>query len=112
MSNMLSNANKYSPAGSEIVLRIRGEDTKVVIEVEDSGPKINGLEKTKIFDPYYRGENTNKRGQIPGLGLGLAISKNIVELHKGDIWVESKPTKGNIFAFSLPILHSQTNGTE
>ncbi|MFC2067031.1 ATP-binding protein [Chloroflexota bacterium] len=110
--NVLSNANKFSPGGSEIVLRIRGEGTKVVIEVEDSGPTINEVEKTKIFDLYYRGGNAKKKDQFPGLGLGLAISKRIVELHKGEMWVKSKPTKGNIFAFSLPALYSQTKGVK
>ncbi|MFC1907244.1 ATP-binding protein [Chloroflexota bacterium] len=74
--NLLSNANKYSPAGSEIALRARRKDTKVIIEIEDSGPIINEAERTKIFDPYYRGKDADKRTQVPGLGLGLAISKN------------------------------------
>ncbi|MFC2044863.1 ATP-binding protein [Chloroflexota bacterium] len=105
LSNVLSNANKYSPVGSKIVLRVREQNTQVVIEVEDSGPTINEAEKTKIFDPYYRTGDTKRRAEIPGLGLGLAISKKIVELHKGEIWVGSKPTKGNIFVVSLPAFY-------
>ena len=68
-------------------------------------------EKTKLFDAYYRGEDVRKRGQFPGLGLGLAISKKLVELHGGKIWVESKQGRGNIFAFSLPVSDRGTNET-
>ena len=67
----------------------------------------NGLlteeEKKRIFQPYYRSDDAGKRERYPGLGLGLSISKKIVELHQGDIWVNGKPGKGNTFGFSLPV---------
>ena len=63
--------------------------------------------KDRIFDAYYRGGDSEQREKFPGLGVGLAISKKVVELHKGKIWVENKPTIGNCFAFSLPILHQR-----
>ncbi len=98
--NLLSNANKFSPGGGNITLRAREVDDRIVVEVKDSGPAITEEEKEKLFDPYYRGD-TNRR-RVPGLGLGLAISKKLVELHQGRIWVEGEHEKGNIFAFSLP----------
>jgi signal transduction histidine kinase len=104
LSNLLSNANKFSPAGSKIVLRARKADGKVIIEVEDSAPAVTEEEKGKLFNPYYRGDDADKRQRFPGLGLGLAISRRLVELHQGEIWVETKPVEGNIFAFSLPAL--------
>jgi len=102
--NLLSNANKFSPTGSNIIVRTRETDKKIVIEVEDSAPALGKKDKEKIFNPYYRGEDAKKRQLFSGLGLGLSISKKLVELHQGEIWVESKPGKGNIFTFSLPTI--------
>jgi len=108
--NLLSNANKFSPTGSDITLRAREMDRRIIVEVEDSAPAVTEGEKMRLFDAYYRGEDVGKRERFSGLGLGLTISKKIVELHQGEIWVESKPGKGNIFAFSLPVLDQRTNG--
>lgn len=102
--NLLSNANKFSPTGNTVVLRARNAGRKIVVEVEDSAPVVTEEEKGRLFDPYYRSEDPQKRERFPGLGLGLSISKSLVELHQGEIWVESKPNKGNTFAFSLPTL--------
>ena len=107
--NLLSNANKFSPTGSEITVRARKVNSKIIVEVEDSALAVTEAEKTKLFDPYYRSQDAEKRERFPGLGLGLAIAKKILELHQGEIWVENKQTKGNIFAFSLPILKRKLN---
>ena len=108
--NLLSNANKFSPTGSDITLRAREVDRRIIVEVEDSAPAVTEGEKMRLFDAYYRGEDVGKRERFSGLGLGLTISKKIVELHQGEIWVESNPVKGNTFAFSLPVLDRRTNG--
>jgi signal transduction histidine kinase len=63
---------------------------------------VTDEEKDKIFKPYYRGEDAEKRRQHPGLGLGLAISKRIIDSHNGEMWVRNK-SNGNIFGFSLPV---------
>jgi len=81
--NLLSNANKFSPTGSEITLKARNVGKKVIIEVEDSASPIAARERSRIFDPYYRSEDSMKRERFPGLGLGLSVSKRIVELHQG-----------------------------
>ena len=102
--NLLANANKFSPSGSRITLRATVVDGRVVVvQVEDSAPALAEEERDKVFDPYYRGEDADRRERLPGLGLGLAISKQLVELHQGEIWVDSKPGQGNTFAFSLPV---------
>jgi len=103
LSNLLSNANKFSPSGSSIAVRAKARNNSVVVQVDDSAPTITEEEKTKIFDPYYRGEDADRRARVPGIGLGLALCKQLVELHHGRIWVEAKPEGGNIFAFTLPI---------
>ena len=83
-------------------MRAQEVDDKIVVEVKDSAPAISEEEKAKVFDLYYRGEDADRRRRIPGLGLGLAICKKLIELHQGRIWVDGEPGKGNVFAFSLP----------
>jgi len=100
--NLMSNANKFSPTGGKITLRARETDGRVLVEVQDSAPVITEENKDRLFDPYYRGEDAGERKRAPGLGLGLAIAKRLIELHEGRIWIENEPGKGNIFVFSLP----------
>ena len=100
--NLLSNANKFSPTGSTIALRVRAVDSKVIVEVEDSASAITEREKRRLFEPYYRGDDKGKRERVPGLGIGLSITKKLVELQNGEIRVESKPGRGNTFSFFLP----------
>ena len=99
--NLLSNAIKFTPEGGQIFLRAEKDGNRLVVNVQDTGPGIPNEEKRKLFVPYYH-PSTDRSG-IPGLGLGLAISKQIVELHGGAIWVQSEVGKGSIFSFSLPI---------
>jgi K+-sensing histidine kinase KdpD len=101
--NLLSNANKYSPHNSEIIIKAFCNKNAIVIEVEDEAPLVTDDEKDNIFKPYYRGEDVEERNQYPGLGLGLAISKKIIDSHNGEMWVRNK-SNGNIFGFSLPVL--------
>jgi len=108
--NLLSNANKFSPAGSQILMRTKHEDGKVIVEVEDSAPPITEAEKTRLFEPYYRGEDEDERMRLSGLGLGLTVSKKIVEMHQGEIWLKNRSGGGNIFGFSLPTLRKKKSG--
>ena len=105
--NLMSNANKFSPTGGKITLRARETQNKILVEVEDSAPVISDEEKSKLFDPYFRGGNEDERERIPGLGLGLAICKKLVEQHQGKIWIENESGKGNTFIFSLPIWNGE-----
>ena len=107
--NLLSNANKYSITGGSIVLRSKVADNYIIVEIEDTAEPIPDEQKTKLFEPYYRGENDSERSKAPGFGLGLAICKTLVELHQGKIWIENNNSIGNIFCFSLPILHNSKN---
>ena len=103
MMNLLSNASKYSPIGSNIILRSGISKNNIVFKIEDSAKPISDEEKEKLFQPYYRGENDSESSQVPGLGLGLSICRKLVELHMGKIWIENSRNKGNIFCFSIPI---------
>jgi len=101
--NLLSNANNYSHQSGSITLRAEIKDRRVVVQVEDSAPVINDNEKDRLFEPYYRGQDAEQIDRIPGLGLGLTIAKKLVELHGGNMWIDTKTGKGNVFTFSLPI---------
>jgi len=99
--NLLNNAFKFTPAGGKITLRARQEDGNLVVEVKDTGPGIAEEEQQRLFDPYHRKESDRER--LSGLGLGLALCKTLVELHKGRIWVKSRAGRGSTFGFSLPL---------
>lgn len=97
--NLLANAMKYSNLGSKIELGAKIEKGKVLVWVRDQGLGISKSAQQRIFDRFYQVEEKESRG----FGLGLYITKQIVEQHKGKIWVESVIGKGSTFYFSLPI---------
>jgi signal transduction histidine kinase len=98
--NLLTNAAKFTPEGGNILVRLRQDGTGLVIDVKDDGIGIAREEQSRLFKPYSR--LNSDRQHHPGLGLGLALAKQVVELHGGRIWVESEPGKGSTFSFSLP----------
>jgi len=98
--NLLSNANKYTPGGGQIKLVARTEDQRLLVQVIDTGYGIPLNEQSLIFKPFYYSKS---RSDEPSLGIGLAITKSLVELQGGDIWVESKPEQGSTFSFILPL---------
>jgi signal transduction histidine kinase len=100
MLNLMTNAAKFTPAGGTIFIRVRHEDNGLVIDVRDNGIGIAREEQARLFKPYSR--LSSDRQRHPGLGLGLALSKQVVELHGGRIWVESEPGKGSTFSFFVP----------
>ncbi len=102
--NLMTNSTKFTPEGGSITLRAKKRDTELVIEVQDNGIGISKDEQDRLFKPYSR-INTDRQHH-PGLGLGLALAKQVVELHGGKIWIESELGKGSIFAFSLPLQNS------
>ncbi|WP_207532650.1 sensor histidine kinase [Desertivirga arenae] len=103
--NLISNAIKYSPGADHIVVSIRLDDQRkaVVVSVHDLGPGIKESEKEKLFSKFQRTENAVK-SKITGAGLGLHISKEIVEQHGGELWFESTEGMGTSFYFSLPLV--------
>ncbi len=101
VTNLLTNAVKYSPEESEVLLRLSQSDTQACIEVQDFGKGIADKQLPHIFDTFYRTPDAQASSKF-GLGLGLAICKDIVERHGGRIWVESKVGKGSTFFVELP----------
>ncbi|MEW6142654.1 MAG: ATP-binding protein [Chloroflexota bacterium] len=98
--NLLSNASKFSPRDAVIGIAAEVQHDRVVVSISDEAIPLSELERSRLFEPYYRGDNPNRL--TTGLGLGLAISKQLIERHNGKIWVESH-TSGNVFYFSLPV---------
>jgi PAS domain S-box-containing protein len=101
LTNLLSNAQKYSPPGSEIVLSVTPRAGEVVTSVTDRGAGIPPEQMAHLFQRYYRTEAGRQRRE--GVGLGLFISRQLVEAHGGRIWVESQVGVGSTFSFSLPM---------
>jgi len=102
-NNLLSNALKYSPKGGHIVVGARRDERYITVWVKDEGIGIPQEALGKIFDRFYRIDNTDQR-TTGGTGLGLALAKEIAVGHGGHIWVESTVGQGSIFYVSLPIV--------
>jgi signal transduction histidine kinase len=98
---LLENAHKFTPRGGCISVRHQQDDASIYMEVRDSGPGVPLEEQQKIFEAYYQSKSQRPR-DADGLGLGLAVAKKLVELHGGQIWVESRPGEGATFFFTLP----------
>jgi signal transduction histidine kinase len=99
VNNILSNAIKYTPDGGIVTTSIFQTGEFVRIEIEDTGPGIPENMLQKIFDKFERIDESKQ-----GMGLGLAISKDIIDLHGGKIWAESHPVKGMKFVVVLPVV--------
>ncbi|MFZ1012107.1 MAG: ATP-binding protein, partial [Terracidiphilus sp.] len=100
LMNLLGNAIKFTPSGGKIQLVATQVGSMVRIEVRDSGPGIPPEERQRIFEAFHRMRQTEKSSE--GTGLGLAITRKLVELHGGQLDVESKPGEGSCFFFTLP----------
>jgi PAS domain S-box-containing protein len=100
LSNLLSNAIKFSPDQSPIRLELSCEPSQVVFRLSDQGIGILPTEKPWVFNPFFRGSNI---GVTPGVGLGLVIVKECVDLQGGEILVESEVGQGTTFTVTLPI---------
>jgi len=99
--NVMINASKFTHEGGKIRLKATERGSFLIVEVQDNGPGIPEEAHQRLFQPYYR--QTSDREHLSGLGLGLALSKNLVELQGGRIWVQSRVGKGSTFGFSVPL---------
>ncbi|MFM7573625.1 MAG: sensor histidine kinase, partial [Snowella sp.] len=99
LTNLLTNAIKYSPPGSNINLNLKIEELKLIFEIKDQGIGIPVDDLNKLFTTFHRATNT---GNIQGTGLGLAIVKKCVDLHQGEIEVHSILNQGSTFTLRLP----------
>lgn len=101
-SNLIGNAIHYTDQG-EIKVSVRRENNQVITSIQDTGKGIPKEALPHLFTKFFRVKSTLVEGKSKGTGLGLYISKNIIDGHGGKIWVESEPDKGSTFYFSLPV---------
>lgn len=101
ITHLLENAAKYSAKGTDIRVSMEHNDREVIINVADHGSGIDSMEQTMIFDKFYRGRE--HRLVVHGTGMGLAISKVLVEAHGGTLSVVSQPGAGSVFSVHLPL---------
>lgn len=105
--NLLTNANKYTPIGGIIQLRLQAEPDWVTLVIADNGAGIPADEQERIFDRFYRRAFHEQSNEATGSGLGLPIARLLAELHNGKLWVESTEGKGSCFYLKLPRLASR-----
>lgn len=103
VANLVDNAAKYSPPGSEVVLEVHSDDREAVLSVTDSGPGIPPEEHNRIFEKFHRLDSGDAK-ETYGYGLGLYLCRRLVEAMNGRIWVESELGQGATFHFALPLV--------
>ena len=101
LRNLLLNAIKYSPDADRVIVRITHEDGVGRVRIQDFGVGIPVEEQERVFERFGRVQAT--RGRFPGLGLGLYLTKGLVEGQGGTVGVESRPGAGSTFSFTLPL---------
>jgi len=112
ITNAVDNAIKFSPPGSEVMLNVTSDATRLLVEVYDQGEGLLPGESERVFDPFFHADRGAEE-RAPGAGLGLPVAKQIVEAHGGHIWIESPPKsqpQGHVFsgakvAFWVPSRH-------
>ena len=102
LTNLLSNAYKYTPAGGTITVAAQaGEKDCICVDVRDTGIGLSAEEQGKLFTKFFRAKNRTTQ-EVGGTGLGLTISRSLVEMHGGEMTVASTPDEGSTFSFTLP----------
>ncbi len=105
LRNLLDNALRHTPRGGRVSVVARADSSDVQVSVNDSGPGVPADELDRIFDRFYRGEPSRRRGDrtVPGAGLGLAIARGLIQAHRGRIWAEPSPLGGMSIQIRLPL---------
>ncbi len=101
LQNLIGNALKYTPKGGSVSVNVEADDKRLIVDVVDTGLGISEDDQARIFEKFYRARDPRITG-ITGSGLGLALARDVVRLHGGDITVQSQLNKGSTFTLSLP----------
>ena len=105
LTNLVANASRFAPTGSTVAVLVARVDKNIKVSVIDSGDGIPEPLQEKVFDRFYRADNSRNR-ETGGSGLGLAIARSIINAHGGTIWTEATPGGGATFSFEIPISQS------
>jgi two-component system sensor histidine kinase KdpD len=100
LMNLCENALKFTPAGTPVRISARRAGNAIEFAVADEGPGIPDRKQTRLFEKFYRADEQNR---VPGAGIGLAISRGLVDAHGGTIWIESHVGTGTTFRFTIPL---------
>ena len=100
--NLINNSLKYSPNGGKISVKILNDSENITVSLADQGIGITPDQAKRVFEPFYRLDNSLTR-EFPGIGLGLAVCKKIVEIYNGSIWCEPGVDLGTVFYVTLPV---------
>jgi signal transduction histidine kinase len=106
--NLLSNAVKYSPAEEPIEVLVAASETEVQVSVLDRGSGIADADAGKLFTPFYRSPRTASKA--PGIGIGLAVCRRLIEAEGGRIWAAPRHGGGSAFCFALPLATEDAPG--
>ncbi len=106
LTNLITNAYKFTPAGGEITVRASADGDNVLFSVSDTGCGISEVDKSRLFERFWQADRRDRRGA----GLGLCIAKGIIEAHQGNIWIESEPHVGTQCFFTIARLVEQEAG--
>ncbi len=102
LTNLLDNADKYSPRGTDITIEVHADQTEVTLAVHDSGRGLPPGDLDRVFDKFYRADSGDAQTAY-GYGLGLYVCRQLVEVQGGRIWAENAPGGGAVFSFTLPV---------
>lgn len=103
-TNLVDNAIKFTPPGGTITLTLKPDQNFILASISDTGVGIPDMEESRIFERFYQVDKSRRGGSSRGIGLGLAIARQIILSHNGEIWVVSHPGKGSTFYVRLPAL--------
>ena len=106
LHNIIDNAIKYSETGSKVMVQTSADDTHAMVSICDEGRGISGEDLDRVFEPFYRAADS-QNAPIGGVGLGLAVSRRIIESFGGRMSVAARPRIGSTFAIQLPIANAQ-----
>ena len=106
---LIKNAYDYTLPGGRVEIGLRQENGRGQVDVKDSGVGIAVEQQRFLFTRFFRAIHAESTYEVSGAGLGLYISKAIIEAHQGEIWMESKVNQGSTFSFALPIISSELN---
>jgi len=104
LTNLLSNAYRYTLPGGRIALSVSLEEGVLQVDVTDTGIGIAPEDQGRVFDRFYRADHPVVQQESDGVGLGLALARMFVEMHGGRLWVDSELGRGSTFSFTLPTL--------
>ncbi len=102
LSNLLDNADKYSPPGKQIAIQVRADQTEVTVSVRDRGPGVPPQDLGRVFDKFYRADSSDAQA-VYGYGLGLYVCWQLMVAQGGRIWAENHPDGGALFSIALPV---------